>query len=195
MYAFGRNAEVEFRHEPTRAEVQCGSRDRRNGGNRRGAQCGHRRSRSVIGARRIDSLGSISQTLGEVAALPIDITAPAEQQIDKAEAWWLVNRTAAPDAIARELSAMIAILAQNPNIGRPATNVTRRKVRRVGLRRVGYEIYYRVTGSPPRLEVMASGTHVAELARRSRSSSRPLPGFSSPASPRGRRGYRSGASA
>ncbi|MDP9361841.1 MAG: type II toxin-antitoxin system RelE/ParE family toxin [Acidobacteriota bacterium] len=66
-----------------------------------------------------------------------------------------MNRTAAPNAIGQEFSAMIAILVRSPNIGRLATNVKRRNVRRVGLRRVGYEIYYRVIGSPPVLEVMA----------------------------------------
>jgi hypothetical protein len=45
---------------------------------------------------------------------------PAERQIDEAEAWWLEHRTAAPDAIADEFTAMIALLAQRPNIGRTA---------------------------------------------------------------------------
>jgi hypothetical protein len=80
---------------------------------------------------------------------------PAERQIDEAEAWWLENRAAAPDAIADEFTAMMAILAQRPKIGRVATNVRAPNVRRIRLRRVGYEIYYRVIGSPPVLEVMA----------------------------------------
>jgi len=66
-----------------------------------------------------------------------------------------VNRTAAPGAIGQELSAMIAILTRSPNIGRIATNVRTPNVRHIRLQRVGYEIYYRVTGSPPMLEVMA----------------------------------------
>jgi len=155
MSACASVSEVEFRHEQTRAKVQCGSRNGRNGGNRRRAQCGHRRGGSASGSRRRDSLGSLSQTLGEVDALPIKITPLAEQLIDEAEAWWLVNRTAAPDAIGEEFGAMISILARAPTIGRIATNVKLPNVRHIRLPRVGYEIYYRVRGTPPALEVMA----------------------------------------
>jgi hypothetical protein len=155
MSACARVSEVEFRHEQTRAKIQCGSRNGRNGGNRRRVKCGHRRGSGVLGARRIDSLGSVSETLGEVDALPIEITAQAEWQIDEAEAWWLENRTAAPDAIGEEFRAMIGILARSPRIGRIATNVKLPNVRHIRLPRVGYEIYFRVTGTPPVLEVMA----------------------------------------
>jgi len=50
---------------------------------------------------------------------------------------------------------MIEIIARTPNIGRLATGVQTPNVRRIRLPRVGYEIYYRVIGSPPVLEVMA----------------------------------------
>jgi hypothetical protein len=155
MSAYASAAEVEFRHEQTRAQIQCGSGNRRNGGDRRRAKCGHRRGGGIRRPRRIDSLGSLSQTLGEVDPLPIDITAPAQREIDVAEAWWLENRIAAPDAIGEEFSAMIAILARNPNFGRRATNVKMQHVRRIRLPRVGYEVYYRVRGKPQFLEVMA----------------------------------------
>ncbi len=155
MSACGNVSEVEFRHEQTRAKVQCGSRNGRNGGNRRRAQCGHRRGSSASGSRRRNSLGSLSQTLGEVDALPIEITPLSEQLLDEAEAWWLVNRTAAPDAVGDEFSAMINILARTPRIGRIATNVKLPNVRHIRLPRVGYEIFYRVTGTPPVLQVMA----------------------------------------
>jgi hypothetical protein len=52
--------EVEFRHKQARTEVQCGG-DRRDGGNRRRARCGHRGSDRVLCPRRGDSLGSVSE--------------------------------------------------------------------------------------------------------------------------------------
>jgi hypothetical protein len=66
-----------------------------------------------------------------------------------------VNRTAAPNAIDDDFRSMSAILAGNPGIGRRATNTKTRNVRQVFLRRVGFVIYYRVIGSPPRLEILA----------------------------------------
>jgi hypothetical protein len=50
---------------------------------------------------------------------------------------------------------MLEIIAMTPSVGRPATEVRASNVRHIRLRRVGYEIYYRVIGSPPVLEVMA----------------------------------------
>jgi hypothetical protein len=93
--------------------------------------------------------------LGEIEPLPIEITPPAGRQIDEAEKWWLVNRTAAPDAIGEEFTEMIATLSQTARLGRVATDVRTPNVRKVFLRRVGFLIYYRVTGSPPRLQIMA----------------------------------------
>jgi len=148
-------AEVEFWYEQTRAQIQCGSRNRRNGGNRRRARCCARGSDRVLGARRIDSAGSVSETLGQEAALPVETSQPAQRQIDDADAWWQVNRTAAPNAIREDFEAMTSVLARSPKIGRRATNTKARDVRQVFLRRVGYIIYYRVIGSPPVLEVMA----------------------------------------
>jgi len=155
MCVSARNAEVEFRHEQARAEVQCGSRNRRNGGNRRRARCGHRGSGGIVGARRIDSVGSVHEALGEAAALPIEVTLPAQRQIDNADAWWQENRTAAPNAIYEDFWSMSQKLARNPGIGRRATNTKRPNVRQVYLRRVGYVIYYHVIGSPPVLEILA----------------------------------------
>ena len=50
---------------------------------------------------------------------------------------------------------MVEIIAMTPSIGRPATDVRAPNVRQLRLRRVGYKIYYRVIGSPPRLETLA----------------------------------------
>src|SRR5216684_9097969 len=99
MSAYASVSEVEFRHEQTRAKVQCGSRNGRNGGNRRRAQCGHRRGDRASGSRRRDSSGGIPETLGGVEPLPVHVEPAAERQIEIADEWWQVNRTAVPKAI------------------------------------------------------------------------------------------------
>jgi hypothetical protein len=53
---------------------------------------------------------------------------------------------------------MLEIIALTPTVGQPATDVRTANVRRIRLRRVGYEIYFRtirVIGSPDVLEIMA----------------------------------------
>ena len=50
---------------------------------------------------------------------------------------------------------MTATLSRNPGIGRRATKTKTRNVRQIYLRRVGYFIYYRVIGSPPKLQILA----------------------------------------
>src|SRR5258708_7671290 len=95
-YASASVSEVEFQHEQTRAKVQCGSRNGRNGGNRRRAQCGHRRGDRGSGSRRRDSARGIPEALGEVAPLQVHVEPPAERQIEIADEWWQVNRTAVP---------------------------------------------------------------------------------------------------
>jgi plasmid stabilization system protein ParE len=79
----------------------------------------------------------------------------AELQLDSAHEWWEINRTAAPNAIRDDFQAMTAKLASNPRIGRRATHTRTPYVRQVFLKRVGYFIYYRIVGRPPRLEVVA----------------------------------------
>jgi|GEM_PF-544574 len=148
MCASGRNTEVEFRHEQTRTAVQSGSGNRRNGGNRRRARCCSPGSDRSGRPRRGDSPRGLSETLGEAAALPIHITPQAQLQLDIADAWWQVNRIAAPNAIDDDFRSMAAILARTPGIGRRATNTRTRNVRQMFLRRVGFVIYYRVIGSP-----------------------------------------------
>ena len=75
-------------------------------------------------------------------------------QLDEAHEWWEINRTAAPNAIRDDFREMTRILAYSPGIGRRA-NTRTPNVRKVFLRRVGFLIYYRVIGSPPRLQIMA----------------------------------------
>ena len=155
MCVSARNTEVEFRHEQARAEVQCGSRKRGNGGNRRRARCCPRKSDRGDGSRRRNSAGRFHEALDEEASLPIEIDAEAERQLEAADEWWEINRTAAPDAIYEDFQSMARTLARSPGIGRRSTNTKKPNVRQVYLRRVGYVIYYRVFGSPPVLQILA----------------------------------------
>ncbi|HXA19243.1 MAG TPA: type II toxin-antitoxin system RelE/ParE family toxin [Thermoanaerobaculia bacterium] len=66
-----------------------------------------------------------------------------------------MNRPAAPNAIREDFESMAKILASTPGIGRLATYTKTRNVRQMFLRRVGFVIYYRVSGSPPYLEILA----------------------------------------
>ncbi len=155
QYAFASNTEVEFRHEKTQTEIQRGSRNRRNGGNRRRADCGHPASDRPGGPWRRYPPGSSSEELGEGTHLPVEIEPAAYQQLEEAIAWWQFNRFAAPNAIREDFESMAGMLARNPTIGSRSTNAKTSNVRQVFLPRVGYFVYYRVTGSPQTLQILA----------------------------------------
>jgi hypothetical protein len=83
------------------------------------------------------------------------VTDAAEGELQYAHEWWEVNRTAAPNAIRDDFGSMATKLASNPRIGRRATNTKTRNVRQVFLQRVGYIVYYRIIGDPPRLQILS----------------------------------------
>jgi plasmid stabilization system protein ParE len=87
--------------------------------------------------------------------LPVELTALAAQQIRKAEAWWRVNRTAAPNAIREELQRAFTLIALQPRIGSAAVNVKLQGVRRIFLRRIKYHVYWHLVSEPQRVEVVA----------------------------------------
>ncbi len=91
--------------------------------------------------------------MAEGRALQVKVEPKAKRQLKDAHEWWQINRTAAPNAIHEDFESMTSVLARSPGIGRRATNTKKRNVRQVFLRRVGFIIYYRVTGSV--LEVIA----------------------------------------
>jgi plasmid stabilization system protein ParE len=86
---------------------------------------------------------------------PIRIVGSAERAIAEAAAWWTVNRTKAPDAFVNELDRALQLIAVHPGIGARATNARLAGVRRIHLARVRYHLYYRVTGTPETIEVLA----------------------------------------
>ena len=87
--------------------------------------------------------------------LHVEVSALASAQIRDAEAWWRLNRTKAPNAIREELERASGLVAAQPHIGTLARNLTLIGVRRLHLARIRYDIYYRVTDAPHRLEILA----------------------------------------
>ena len=74
---------------------------------------------------------------------PVTFRRSAAYHVDKAHAWWRENRPAAPFAVREELARATALIALQPGLGAPATNVRLSGVRRLLLSRIGYWIYYR----------------------------------------------------
>jgi plasmid stabilization system protein ParE len=85
--------------------------------------------------------------------LRIKVSARAAAQVRQAAAWWLANRPAAPDAVAKEVAESVALLAEQPGIGARYGGSRTPGVRRVFLGRIGYFVYYRATNDT--LEVLA----------------------------------------
>ena len=88
-------------------------------------------------------------------SLPIEITHLAARHIREAEAWWRVNRTAAPNAIRQELERAFTLIASHQNVGGRVLNVQLSGVRRIYLPRIKYHIYFYVIEPPTRVQVVA----------------------------------------
>jgi plasmid stabilization system protein ParE len=67
-------------------------------------------------------------------------------QIDEADEWWEIHRTAAPGAIDWALERASRLLLERPYIGAVVRSRRRSAVRRIYLNRVHYHLYYRVEG-------------------------------------------------
>ena len=76
-------------------------------------------------------------------ALRVRVATRAANQIRKASEWWSVNRPNAPDAIAVDFGASVALLAEQPSIGAKYEGARTPGVRRLFLSRVGYFVYYK----------------------------------------------------
>jgi plasmid stabilization system protein ParE len=87
--------------------------------------------------------------------LEVQITHRARQQIQAASVWWRENRPAAPNAVAEDLARAFELVALHPEIGAVARNRRLSGVRRILIGRLRYHLYYRVAGTPPRVEVLA----------------------------------------
>jgi plasmid stabilization system protein ParE len=85
--------------------------------------------------------------------LEVEVTPRAALQIEKAAAWWAVNRLASPDAIRVDFQEAAALLSRQPGVGARASTARYPGLRRLYLARVGYHIYYTV--KPGKVVVLA----------------------------------------
>ena len=69
-------------------------------------------------------------------------TPEAAEQARRADAWWRENRPAAPALLASELHDAVERLETEPGIGQPHASKALAGVRRAGLRRTRFHIYY-----------------------------------------------------
>ncbi len=71
------------------------------------------------------------------------VVAPsALAQMEAALVWWKANRDKAPELLARELDAALALIEQVPQCGRRVANKRLPGVRRLLLQRTGYYLDY-----------------------------------------------------
>ncbi len=88
--------------------------------------------------------------------LPARFTRRAATHVDEAGRWWHENRPKAPGALYEELNRALQLVSSQPEAGATARNVRLSGVRRVLLRRVNYQLYYRLVASPSRsIQVVA----------------------------------------
>ena len=79
----------------------------------------------------------------------------AARQVESAGQWWRENRHDSPDALSEELVRTLDLIARQPGVGLPATNVRLSGVKRILLPRVGYFLFYRVAPRKQLVEVLA----------------------------------------
>jgi len=87
--------------------------------------------------------------------LPVEISRLAARHIRELEAWWRLNRTAAPNAVREEFERVLRLITHTPSIGGRATDVDLENVRRIHISRIWHFLYYRVDENPERIELLA----------------------------------------
>ena len=83
------------------------------------------------------------------------LAAQASEQIAEADAWWRINRPAAPDAVCDAVDRALDDLTTFPETGARATNARLPGVRKVYLKRVRYHLFYRVHPARREIEVLS----------------------------------------
>ena len=79
-------------------------------------------------------------------ALLLRVTNRAAAEVERAESWWVENRTSAPLAVREDLKAAFALLLRQPGVGVKVANTRLASIRRLHLGRIRYFIYYRMKG-------------------------------------------------
>lgn len=71
--------------------------------------------------------------------MKVELSAEAQAQVDRIDAWWRENRQAAPNLFAQELGQALRALATTPALG--VRYPPRPSVRRLLLKRTRYHLY------------------------------------------------------
>ena len=79
----------------------------------------------------------------------------AARQVEAAGQWWSENRQGSPEALPEELGRVLDLIARQPGVGVPATNLRLSGVRRILLPRVEYFLFYRLARRRQVVEVLA----------------------------------------
>ncbi len=90
-----------------------------------------------------------------MSGLPVVVTASAADAIREAEEGWSQNRVSGSTPLVDELERAFDLIATHPAIGARALNVALRAVRRVYLSRIRCHLYYLLSPSEHRIEVLA----------------------------------------
>jgi plasmid stabilization system protein ParE len=77
----------------------------------------------------------------------VEFTDLANEDVDSADEWWFVHRPAARDAVRDEITRAIALLAEQPHAGVAVRGTRYEETRKLVLRRINYQLYYRVTAT------------------------------------------------
>ena len=78
--------------------------------------------------------------------LEVFIPATVDLHILQIDLWWRTNRLEAPDLFEEELTALLALLAERPNLGKVYRSSRFEGTRRVLLRTTRFHVYYIVDG-------------------------------------------------
>jgi plasmid stabilization system protein ParE len=81
----------------------------------------------------------------------VELSAEAQSQVERIDAWWREHRQAAPDLFAEELEEALRTLAETPAVA--VRYAPKPGVRRLLLRRTHHHLY--VVGEPARVYVVA----------------------------------------
>ncbi len=85
----------------------------------------------------------------------LQVTQRAAREIRQASAWWTAHRPQAPKAFSEEIKKAFELLQRQPLIGAPALDEDLPGVRRLHLRRIRYDLYYRSNENPSLVEILA----------------------------------------
>jgi hypothetical protein len=76
-------------------------------------------------------------------SLPVVVSPEAERQIEVIDAWWRINRRAAPQLFIEELAEAVAVIEFAPEVGRRYAHPEVKGVRRVLLRATRHHVTWR----------------------------------------------------